>query len=125
MFRMAGAPGSQRVWSWRLGHRRWSRVRSVAAQSVHRREPRVRRDPVFEIGPQLLAERGAAFLVEAAREAFDVLPGFREFALTDRFDGMFLVDRGRRPPALDFVLIAALARKPGRWPDGDLRNSRD
>jgi hypothetical protein len=52
----------------------------VAARGALRREPFALADPIFEIGAQLLAERGAALLVEAAREAFDVFPGFPGFA---------------------------------------------
>ena len=96
----------------------------MAAHGMHRCEPLALADPVFEVGAQLLAERGAALLVEAAREAFDVVPGFREFARADGPDRVSLVDRDRRPPAPGFGLAAALAREPGRRPDGDLRNSR-
>jgi hypothetical protein len=67
---------------------------------VHRREPFALADPVFKVGAQLLAERGAALLVEAVREALDVFPSFREFARAPGPDGVLLFDRGRRPPAL-------------------------
>jgi hypothetical protein len=72
---MAGAPGSVRV--LKLAARpstRWSRARSIAAHGVHRREPFALADPIFEVGAQLLAERGAALLVGAACEAFRCFP---------------------------------------------------
>jgi hypothetical protein len=101
-----------------------SRDTAVIADGVDRREPLALRDLVSQVGAQLLAERGAALLVETPHEAFDVFPSFREFARAHGPDRVSLVDRDRRPPAFDFALVAALAREPGRRPDGDLRNSR-
>ena len=57
-----------------------ARLESMAAHGADRREPFALADPVFEVGPQLLAKRGAALWVEAACETFDVVPSFREFA---------------------------------------------
>ena len=79
----------------------------AGARGVDRREPFALADPVFEVGAQLLAQRGAALLVEAARKAFDVCPGFRcSNASTARIACLWLIATGVRL-RFDFRLVAA------------------